>query len=211
MTKQYIILILFGTLLGCSEPNSGEIETNDYCNDNIIVEGVKESFCNGAYVDFKSNLETVDGFYVQYKVDHGFGNRISDNFEAYNIAFANIIPDSSDWDSEAEFFENLINLLRPETKHRLDINELGGFAIELWDLDGVYYSSEFGDQENDTFIETRKMTLTYEGPTYSQVYNHLKVNLVSTKPILVWNQSGTKSLTVYTDYLSYLISFEQYR
>jgi len=197
-------------MLGCTEPKTEETAPILPCPNVLIIESVNEKFCNAQLSDFKSNLETSNGLYIQYLERFTYQYASSDNYEFYNIAFANIVPDSSDWESEAAFFERLIKLLRPETKHRLDITELGGFAIELWDLDGAYYSTEFGTQETGTFIEPRRITFTYEGPTYNQVINYLEVHLVSTKPIIVWNQSGSKSLTVDTNHLGYIISFIQF-
>ena len=206
--KRFIVFLISVSMLSCSDP---ELEQIDSCTDVIIVDGTTERFCNGPIIDFKTNLETVGDLYIQYKSDSEFGNPASDNFEGYNIAFANIKPDSTDWESEAEFFENLTNLLRPETKLQLDLSVLGGFAIELWDLEGVYYSSELGQQEADTYIETRQMNLKVEGPTYSQVYNTIDIILVTTKPVKVWNQTRTKSKLIELDWMKYTISFNQFR
>ena len=205
-------LLLFSLLLGlasCTDPVDPEGDPPVNCWDIIIINGVTEQFCD-QHADFKSNLETSNPYYVQYR-DDLWNTASSRNFESYNVAFANNIPDSSDWESEALFFEELIQLFRPESKHPLDINVLGGFAIEVWDLNGEYFSSEFGVQDADTFIETRKIVTTLKGPVYSQVYNYLEVYLVSTNPVKVWNQSGTESLTIDLDYLRYLVGFSQFR
>jgi len=210
MLRSSLLLLLAAVIFGCTEQKADEVIPGVDCSNQLVIESVTENFCDTYIGDFKSNLEVGSGLYVQYLIHPVFNSYSSENYERYNIAFANVKPDSSDWESEAKFFENLIELLRPETKHKLDITELGGFAIELWDLNGEYYSSEFGEQETDTFIETRRMTLTFEGPTYNQVDNFMEFYLVSSKPIIVWNQTGTVSLTVDTNYSWHIIDFRQF-
>ena len=202
-TKFILFILIFS--LGCSDPKE-EVEPNISCSGNLKIDGVYETFCESPSVDFKTNLETSEGLYVQFK-NVQYSNFSSDNYEMFNIGFANTIPKTQEWESETDFFESLLVLLRPETLHSLDIKELGGFAIELWDKNGVYFSSELGSDNIGVQVEIRRLNLDYGGPITAQVVSTMSATLKSNAPVKVWNIDNTKSHLIEVEHLELLFTF----
>jgi len=193
------ILVLF--LVGCGEsPIEPEVSPESSCS-GLRINGTNESFCGELVDGVSSELLTLDSLYIYNENDTFF--RSSENYKAYLLGFANYIPDSSRFD----FFKNLIDLFSPESYHDLDINKPGGFAIEVWDYSGEYYSSELGPQTKGGQIFIRNTTTYMAGPVYNQVRPHMSLSFENRNPIILWNSDNTKSLEVEVNKVDYFILY----
>jgi hypothetical protein len=202
-----VIFLIYGCTQASTEP---EPETNTPCIQNLKINSVTESFCEKLTSGISSQLATTDTLYVQYDLTRGQSFWSSKNYQAFTLAFANTLPDSNDYESEAKFFEDLLVLMTPESQHKLDIKQNGGFALEVWDKSGQYYSSENGIQTNGAMIEVRNVFMNLTGPIYGNVRSEMKFDIVSTEPIILWNEDKSESIEVEMFY-RFLVDFTKFR
>ena len=181
-------------IVSCSDdPIIEEEVPNPTCSGSFTIDGVTESFCNWPSIDFKTNLSPTNELYIQYKDGIDLKNLSSENFEMFNIAFTVSKPDSNNWESETAFYEEIIDVYKPESLHPFNVSSLGGFGIELWDKEGNYFSTEFGNGNSDVYMEVRNLSFEYLGPNYGQVISHMRFTLVSTAPVTLYNSDLSRS------------------
>jgi hypothetical protein len=199
--KNYVAIILVFLFIGCKystiEPEPAP-KTNCW---HLIINGVKELFCGDVASGVYSQLQTTDSLYIYNEANTKFKN--SENYKASLVSFANYIPDST----EFKFFYDLIGLLSPESYHDLDIRKPGGFAIEVWDMSGEYYSTELGPQTKGGQIFIRSTTTYMAGPVYNQVIPYMTISFENRQPIILWNADNTRNLEVGVSRVNYFIQY----
>lgn len=100
--------------------------------------------------------------------------------------------------------------MTPETVHDFDIYEKGGFALELWDREGNYYSTGYGVQIDNTQMKISWTSLTLQAGS-SPHQSYLVLGISPTAPITVWNEDNTKNLAIELgEYSAVLINFSQF-
>jgi len=201
------IVSLIFLIIGCNTQEPGI-----YCFNNLYINGTKEGFCVEETNEVNSQLKTYDSLYVQYGISEDYNFRSSENYLTYTIAFANIKPDSNDYDTEVAFYENLITTMKPGSTHELNIYKMGGFAIELWDKNGEYYSSELGLQKYGAQVEIRPVSIYLSGPNTNQYASKMVIQIANTTPIITWNEDNSKFLEVeLDDNAVILVDFQQFK
>ncbi len=199
--KNFLIYLLVFFTIGCVETTIEPEPIPGNSCEYLAINGSSESFCGDVATDIFSQLVTSDSLYI-YR-EYGLYFRNSANYKGASVSFAHYIPDST----EVKFFYDLLYLFPPESLHELDIKKPGGFAIEVWDYSGEYYSSELGPQTKGGQIFIRN-TLTYmAGPMYNQVDPYMTMSLVNREPILLWNSDNTKKLEVEFNRVDYTVNY----
>jgi len=197
--KHFLTYLLVFFLIGCNEtPIEPEPISGNQCQ-YLKINGTNESFCGDIASGVFSHLETSDSLYIYREEFSPFKN--SENYKAASVAFAHYIPDSS----EFEFFYDLIKLLPPESFHDLDIKKPGGFAIEVWDYSGEYYSSELGPQTKGGKILIRNTNTYMAGPVFNSQKPNMTISFENREPILLWNSDNTLNLEVEINRVDFLV------
>lgn len=205
--KSLSTFILVFILLGCDNtPIEPEPSPEGTCSQVLKINGVYESFCGDRVSGVFSQLKTSDSLIIYSETDLVF--RESENYKAVNVAFATFLPDTVklDYSVELNFFYQLIDLFYPESYHDLDINKPGGFAIEVWDNSGDYYSSEFSPHPKGGQIFVLSTNTYLAGPVNNQVVPNMNLLFESREPIILWNAENTKSIEV-EFYLWYSVTY----
>jgi|GEM_PF-2517370 len=186
-------------LIGCAYNH--EVVPRDrnlLCNRSLQINGLTEYFCGSIHNNLVSPITSSpdDSLKIIRDQNFPFTLRASEHFQAFSISFRAEKKDSLTYENELEFFNNLNQLMRPDSKHLLNISVNGGFSIELWDKDGTYYSTEFGPQSEEGMILIREITSHLFGPITGQIISYMTLTFTSTHPIILWNSSRTKSFSV---------------
>ena len=205
MARLFTFLFLFFIIQGCAEKPE-DSPAPDSCSAVLQIDGVIENFCNLPSYEHESNFTTKDELYLQY--ENLQGHLSSANFEKFYIAITTTKPLSKNWESETNFFEEIISIYKPESLHPLDTDQLGGIGIELWDKDGNYFSSELGNGNENVNIEVRELSLEYVGPVYGAVATQVTLTLYSNSPITVWNEANNISHQIEMPFYEMYFTFD---
>ena len=79
--------------------------------------------------------------------------------------------------------------MAPRSIHDFNINQDGGFALEVWARDGSYYSTEFGIQQDSAHIKILDILIDINGS--GQVNNQVVLDHEGSEgKITLWNEKG---------------------
>jgi len=181
------------------------------CNQNLIINGVSEGFCLEENYEFNSQLVTSDSLYIQFSSPQSPVSRSSANYLAYSISLALTPPESTDSDGENKFFNEVFQTMTAETLQDFDIKGKGGFALEVWDREGNYFSTEYGVQLDGSQMKISWTTLTLQS-SESPNQSFLFLGIIPTAPITIWNEDNSKNLAVELNQFSgVVIHFDQFK
>jgi len=176
----------------CENPKEQIPETYCYCerylNDSL------ESFCGEISNPNESEFESNGSFFLQYD-NENWCTENSDSYQGLNIAIAINKPDiPNSYEAEANFFNYIYLLMNPETIHDLDLSVEGGFAIETWNLNGTYFSTELGPQDEKASIKVKEILVKLNGPN-NPVLSRIRLILASNDVVTLWNQDNTQTIS----------------
>lgn len=85
------------------------------------------------------------------------------------------------------------------------------FAIEVWSRDGVYYSTENGEQLNNAQIRVLGQS-ALPGEISGDGNRFVELSLLPSEPVTLWDASGEQHIEVeFPEEKSIRITFEQLR
>jgi len=197
-------------MLGCTyHTGPDEVIPQRPCNRNIRINGQVENFCGdfnpGHASEFTEDVN--DSLTIIHDQDFQYNFSSSTNYQAFLIAFSAYKSDSLDYQSEINFFDNLVDLMQPESLHDLDLSKNGGFGIEVWAKDGEYYSTEFNLAIQPGQVEIRLLDLNLFGRLTGQIISYMELTLQTTQPVRLWNEAKNDSLEVEFNFYKMPVSF----
>ena len=205
--RSFSIILLLVWLSYCTWTNNpDEIKPNQVHCCSLKIEESFEEFCSDIFLREKSRFQTLDTLFIQYESDDICGNRSSEGYKGYRIAFAIYKPDAGNYESEVTFFERIFDKMKPGYLHPLDLTQEAGFAIETWDKNGTYYSTELGPQLEDAKIEIEELKIDLHDQLHP-VQSSIKLIFKSTAPLTLWNENKTESIELKITNYSFVIYY----
>ena len=199
-------LLILGLFQGCSDP-----PPYTYCHPGFYADGIKEEFCIDRTETVVTRIIMPDSLSLQHQFPDSVILKSSSNYLGYLFSITIQKPDALTLDDEIEFYHDLQLLMQPGSIHGLDISEAGGFAFELFDHDGNYFSTELAKNQNQPTMKVLSSYLSLNEPDEFRDYtNRLILQVEVSGPIILSNQAGIENINIeFDNSVTFLIDIAQ--